>query len=170
MNAPQLAEQSIPVQATRSQPAPGWLRDLMTVRAHYEERFGWPVTVQVAERRLAIGLGKVLDAVTMPAVLGALVHAQLGIAMLAGPVIGHTDGGRWTFLTQPVAPSDANVMASLAEQDVRYAGAGSFTVIPAGEADLCWRWIAEPRPHQLLPSPFAVVATVRRVCAATPAA
>ncbi len=62
-------------------------------RAHYEERFGWPVAVQVAERQLAVGLGTVVDAVTMPAGLAAQVHAQLGIAMLAGPVIGHTDGG-----------------------------------------------------------------------------
>lgn len=169
MNAPLLVGPSIPAQVTRSRPAPEWLRDLMADRAHYEERFGWPVTVQVAERRLAIELGTVLDAMTMPASLGGGVHTQLGIAMLAGPVIGHSDGGRWTFLTQPVAPSDASMMASLAEHDVRYAGAGSFTVIPS-RTDAEWRWVAEPRPHQMLPSPFAVAATARRVCAAMPAA
>lgn len=169
MNAPLLTEQSIPAQVTRSRPAPDWLRDLMTACAHYEERFGWPVTVQVAERRLAIELGKVLDAVTMPAALGARVHTQLGIAMLAGPVIGHADGGRWTFLTQPVAPPVENVMENLAEHDVRYAGAGSLTVLPS-RPDQEWRWVAEPRPHQLLPPPSAVAATVRRLCARPTAA
>lgn len=166
MNAPVLKEPSLPVLIPESRPAPDWLRDLMTARAHYEERFGWPVAVQIAEQRLAVGLGTVLDAVTMPAELAAQVHAQLGIAMLAGPVVGHAHGGEWTFLTQPVAPMSPVFMANLVVHGVRYAGAGAYTVIPSTPADRHWQWVNEPRHDQMLPSPFAVAATVRRVCEA----
>ena|ERR1700754_2406617 len=167
MNAPVLREPSLPVLIPESRPAPDWLRDLMTARAHYEERFGWPVAVQIAERRLAVGLGTLLDAITMPAALGTQVQAQLGIAMLAGPVVGLADGGEWTFLTQPVAPMSPTFLAHLAAHGVRYAGPGAYTVIPASPSDKDWQWISEPRHNQVPPSPFAVAATVRRVCETT---
>lgn len=165
MNAPVVEELPLPVSAPASRPAPGWLRDLVTARAHYEERFGWPMAVQVTERRLAVALGTVVDAVTMPAVLGTRVQAQLGIALLAGPVIGHTEGGRWTFLTQPVPQDREDFGEGLAEHDVRHAGVGAYTVIPVDGADAGWRWVAAPRANQLPPSAYAVAATVRRVCA-----
>jgi len=164
MNAPVLKEPSLPVLIPESRPAPGWLRDLMTARAHYEEQFGWPTTVQIAEQRLAVGLGTALDAITMPAALGEQVHAQLGIAMLAGPVVGH--GPDWTFLTQPMAPMRPTFMVNLVMHGVRYAGTGAYTVIPSVRADQDWQWVSEPRRNQMLPSPFAVAATVRRVCVA----
>ena len=166
MKAPAVKEPSLPLLTSISQPAPQWLRDLAAARAYYEERFGWPVSVQVAEQRLAVALGTVVDAVTMPAGLAAQVHTQLGIALLAGPVIGHMEGGRWTFLTQPVSPIRGDVLDSLVEHDVQHAGAGAYTVIPANEADAGWRWVTAPQPNQMLPSAYAVVATVRRVCAA----
>jgi len=153
-----------------TQPAPEWLRNLAAARAHYEERFGWPVAVQVAERQLAVALGQVVDAITMPAELAARVHAQLGIAMLAGPVIAHPDGGRWTFLTQTASAIQGDIVDGLTEHDVRHAAPGTYTVIPTERADAGWRWIAEPRPKQMLPSAYAVVATARRVCAAVRAA
>jgi hypothetical protein len=167
MHAPAVNE---PSSTSISRPAPDWLRDLVAARAHYEERFGWPVAVRVAERQLAVALGTVVDAITMPAPLAAEVHAQLGIALLAGPVIGHTDGGRWTFLTQPVEPLRGDFVEGLVEHDLQYAGAGAFTVIPTSERHPGWRWIAAPQPNQTLPSPYAVVATVRRVCASAEAA
>jgi hypothetical protein len=102
----------------------------------------------------------------MPAALGEQVHAQLGIAMLAGPVVGHAHGAEWTFLTQTVSPMSPTFMVNLVIHGVRYAGAGAYTVLPSVPADQDWRWISEPRCNQLLPSPFAVAATVRRVCAA----
>ena len=166
MNTSVLTEPSPPVLIPQSRPAPDWLRELMTARAHYEERYGWPVAVQIAEHRLAVGLGTMLDALTMPADLGTQVQAQLGIAMLAGPVVGHAHGDEWTFLTQPLAPMSTTFMANLVVHGVRYAGAGAYTVIPATPADEDWRWVDEPRPNQMLPSPFAVAATVRRVCEA----
>jgi hypothetical protein len=153
-----------------TQPAPVWLRDLAAARAHYEELFGWPVSVQVGQRRLAVALGHVLDAITMPAPLAEKVHAQLGIAMLAGPVIAHPDSGRWTFLTQAASTMRGDAVDGLAEHEVRHGGVGEYTVIPTDGADGGWRWISEPRPHQMLPSAYAVVATARRLCAGVHAA
>jgi hypothetical protein len=152
-----------------TQSAPEWLRDLAAARAHYEERFGWPVAVRVAERQLAVALGQVVDAIVMPAELAARVHGQLGIAMLAGPVIADPDGGRWTFLTQTASTMRGDIVDGLAAHEVRHATAGTYTVIPTEHADTGWRWIAEPRPSQILPSAYAVVATARRLCAAIPA-
>jgi hypothetical protein len=155
VNAPLLTE---PV--SRSRPAPEWLRDLVAARVYYEERLGWPVTVEVAERRLAVALGRVVDAVTMPAGLAVQVHAGLGIALQGGPVIAHTEGGRWTFLTQPASPG---LLVDELVHGVRHIGAGAYTMLPVSQADQGWRWITEPRPNQTLPSPYAVVAMVRRV-------
>jgi hypothetical protein len=161
VNAP-LVMEPVP----RSRPAPEWLRDLVAARVYYEERLGWPVTVQVAERRLSVALGRVVDAITMPAGLAVQVHTRLGIALQTGPVIAHTEGGRWTFLTQPVAPGQ--LVADLVEQGVHHVGGGAYTVLPVDQADRGWRWITEPRPNQTLPSPYAVVAMVRRVRAGNP--
>jgi hypothetical protein len=145
-------------------PAPEWLRVLAEVQARYQENFGWPVSLRIAERRLAVALGQGIDAITMPAELGARVHAQLGIAMLSGPVIAHPNGGHWTFLTQTASAMEGELTGDLAEHQVRHASAGAYTVIPAGHAEADWRWVAEPRPNQMLPSAHAVVATARRVC------
>ncbi|MBP2325435.1 hypothetical protein JOF56_005820 [Kibdelosporangium banguiense] len=155
---------------TMTQPAPAWLRDLAAARAHYEELFGWPVAVQVGQRQLAVALGQTLDAITMPAALAEQVHAQLGIAMLAGPLIAHPDGGRWTFLTQAATMVSGDIVDGLEGQEVRHAGAGAYTVIPTEAGNGGWHWINEPRPHQMLPSAYAVIATARRLCSTPTAA
>ncbi|MGW4210268.1 hypothetical protein ACWEIJ_19930 [Lentzea sp. NPDC004789] len=130
--------------------------ELAAARMHYEERFGWPVTIAVVERQLAVALGQALDAITIPVPLATQVQAQLGMAMLAGPVIANPEGTRWTFLTQPVPP---DLLTGL--PDVCHAG--THTVIPTDGTG--WRWIDEPRPKRVLPSANTVVATVRRVLA-----
>ncbi|GGU44137.1 hypothetical protein [Lentzea flava] len=137
--------------------SPQWLQDLATARTHYEERFGWPVSISIVERQLAMALGQAVDAITMPASLAMKVQAQLRIAMLAGPVTANPDGTCWTFLTQP-APAD--LVTDL--PDVRHAG--THAVIPTD--GMGWRWIDEPGPRHVLPPAQAVVATARRVLAA----
>src|SRR3954470_24362526 len=62
------------VMTTMTQPAPEWLRELAAARAHYEELFGWTVSVQVGQRQLVVALGDSLDAITMPAELGERVQ------------------------------------------------------------------------------------------------
>lgn len=159
---------SAPATPSTTQSAPEWLRNLTEIQTLYQERFGWPVSLRIAERRLAVALGQVVDAITMPADLGAQVQAQLGIAMLAGPVMAHPDGGDWTFLTQTASTMEGEFVGDLAEHHVRHASAGAYTVIPAAHAEGDWRWITEPQPNQMLPSAYAVIATARRVCVATP--
>jgi hypothetical protein len=150
---------------TMTQPAPEWLRELYAARAHYEELHGWPVSVHVGQRQLVVALGQSLDAITMPAGLAARVQGQLGIAMLSGPVIAHPDGDRWTFLTQGATTMPGDIVAGLDGNEVRHAAMGAYTVVPTAAAG-GWRWINEPRPHQMLPSAYAVIATARRLCSA----
>ncbi|MFI6096996.1 hypothetical protein ACIA8G_15650 [Lentzea sp. NPDC051213] len=135
---------------------PQWLLDLATARMHYEERFGWPVSISIHERHLAIALGRTLDAIVMPAPLATQVHTQLGIAMLSGPVIANPDGTLWTFLTQPATPGLAIDLPGVQR-------AGTHTVIPTPGTD--WRWVKEPGPRHVLPSVCTVVATTRRILA-----
>jgi hypothetical protein len=149
-----------------TQPAPEWLRELYAARAHYEELHGWPVSVHVGQRQLVVALGQSLDAITMPAELASRVQGQLGIAMLSGPVIAHPDNGRWTFLTQGATTMPEDIVTGLGDHDVRHAAAGAYTVVPTVAGDGGWRWINEPRPHQMLPSAYAVIATARRLCSA----
>lgn len=140
----------------------GWLRDLVMVRTNVEEEFGWPVTVEVQQRRLVVAVGGVLDAVTMPAALGGEVLAQLRIAMLSGPVINNVDG-RWTFLTTPEASPRSDVPVDLDAHDVRFTPRGEQVAIPEPSGDEPPQWIQRPRARGPLPPWPAVVATTRRV-------
>lgn len=127
---------------------------------------GWPVSVHVGQRQLVVALGQTLDAITMPAGLAARVQSQLGIAMLSGPVIAHPSGDRWTFLTQGATTMPGDIVDGLGDHEVKHAAAGAYTVVPTECGAGGWTWINEPRPHQMLPSAYAVVATARRLCAA----
>jgi hypothetical protein len=154
-----------------TQPAPDWLKELYTARAHYEESFGWPVSVHVGQRQLVVALGHDLDAITMPADLAARVQGQLGIAMLSGPVIAQPDGRRWTFLTQGADTIKGEIVEGLGDHEVRHAATGAYTVVPTTTSGTGgWHWITEPRPHQMLPSAYAVIATARRLCSTASAA
>jgi hypothetical protein len=141
--------------------APEWLRDLA---ASYQERFGWPVAI--TERQLVVAIGQFVDAITMPAGLGARVQAQLAIAMLAGPVTGDPDGRYWTFLAQPDPAFRGDLGDVVAACGVRREAVGTSIAVPAKGSGV--RWVDPPRPNRTLPSICAVVATTRRVCAVDP--
>jgi hypothetical protein len=149
-----------------NRPAPTWLRELAHGRDTYEELLGWPVSVQVGDRLLAVETGHVVDAVSMPARLGALVRGQLGIAMLSGPVLAQPDGDRWTFFTKPLDCLRPNITTDLSHLDVAVAPHGSHVVLPA-EPDTStgrlWRWIDQPTPARALPPAYAVIAVIRRL-------
>ncbi|TCO53674.1 hypothetical protein EV192_110263 [Actinocrispum wychmicini] len=144
------------------------LRELAAARTYYEERFGWPVTIEVNTERLVIPLGQRLDAVVMPEALGSRVLTELRICLLAGPVLADTGGDWWMFLTGPkgTAPKD---VADLRCVEVHLPAAGTLVVIPReiGETN-GWPWIERPRPLHLLPPWPAVLATTRRTCARIP--
>jgi hypothetical protein len=152
-----------------NRPAPAWLRELAHGRAEYEELLGWPVSVQVGNRVLIVAIGPVVEAVTMPAALGARVRAELGIAMLSGPVATDPDGDRWTFLTKPLEHLRPNITADLSHLRVVVAPHGSHVTIPTGpdvSAGQAWRWIERPSPAKPLPPAYAVIAVTRRLATA----
>jgi len=95
--------------------------------------------------------------------LGERVQGQLGIAMLSGPVIAHPDGGRWTFLTRARTRCPRTRRRS---GGPRGSARGRGVVHGRADRRRCgdWRWVNEPKPHQMLPSAYAVVATARRLC------
>lgn len=149
-----------------NRPAPAWLRELAHGRDTYEELLGWPVSVQVGDRRLTVAIGQTVEAVAMPAVLGARVRAEMGIAMLSGPVAADPDGVRWTFLTKPLDRLRPNITADLSHLRVDVAPPGSHVTIPtdpAGWNGKGWRWIERPVPNRALPPAYAVIAVTRRL-------
>jgi hypothetical protein len=149
-----------------NRPAPAWLRELAHGRATYEELLGWPVSVQVGNRMLIVAIGQTVEAVTMPASLGAMVRAELGIAMLSGPVAAAPDGARWTFLTKPLDRLRPNITADLSHLRVDVAPHGAHVAIPTDphtSTGRGWRWIEQPSPARALPPAYAVIAVTRRL-------
>ncbi|MCE7003546.1 hypothetical protein LWC34_12005 [Kibdelosporangium philippinense] len=131
------------------------LRSLSDARTCYEERFGWPVTIEVRPGRLVMRLGEVADAVVMPHRLGREVLADLRIAMLAGPVLADSDGQWWMFLTRPAchgAPKHEDVLRRI---EVHPVPSGARVVVPCEfDAKNGCPWIERPRS---LPHPATVV-------------
>ncbi|RZS44858.1 hypothetical protein EV193_101738 [Herbihabitans rhizosphaerae] len=150
---------------TGGRPAPSWLRELADARSVYEETLGWPVSLQVGRRSLVVAAGEVLDAVAMPASLGARVRRELEMMMLDGPIIANPDGTRWTFLMQPVGGIRGDVATELLDLGVHLAPDNAYVVIPTNSvaAGNTWRWVAKPDAARALPSAYAVVGVVRRL-------
>ena len=153
-----------PTSPTGTSAAPQWLRDLVTARTYYEELLGWPVIVDVEPRRLAVTVGQVLDAITIPTTLSASVLAELQITMLAGPVIAGPGDAWWTFLTAPAAASRPDISADLHARKVHLAPRGAHVIIPNPTAGKGLpQWIAPPRPHHPLPPWSVAIGATRRV-------
>lgn len=149
---------------TTTTAAPQWLRELVAARTHYVELLGWPVTVEVGPRRLAVAVGPVLDAVTMPATLGRSVLAELRLTMLAGPVIADPGGAWWTLLTEPATAPRPELPTDLHARNVHLTPPGAHVTIPSlTESKGSSRWIEPPQPCHPLPPWSAVVGATRRV-------
>lgn len=143
------------------------LRELTCARTRYEERFGWPVTIEVDPGRLVMRVGDAVDAVVMPCLLGRLVLADLRIALLAGPVLADTTGQWWMFLTQPAQRDAPKHRTELRCLEVHLVPTGSRVVVPREfDAKNGCPWIEQPRILPQLPPWPAVIATVRRAGAA----
>ncbi|MGH3904427.1 MAG: hypothetical protein ACRDTE_09590 [Pseudonocardiaceae bacterium] len=146
--------------------APEWLRELAAARTHYEEMFGWPVTIKVEQQVLAAPAGGVLDVVTMPATLGGEVLTELQLMMLVGPVIATPDNASWMFFTQPVTGPARDVPAELRHLQVHVISQGTHVVIPTHiDSDNGLRWIKQPQPNRPLPPWSVVIHIARRVAA-----
>ncbi len=145
----------------------GLLRELAAARAGYEERLGWPVTIDVRPGRMVMMTGPVADAVTMPEALGRLVLADLRIAMFAGPVVADPSGRSWMFFTAPVRGSGfeltEELAAELSELDIELIPTETYVVVPTHlDGTNTWPWIERPKPQRELPPLPAVIATARR--------
>ena|ERR1051326_8144445 len=146
--------------------APEWLRELAAARTHYEEMFGWPVTIKVEQQVLAAPAGGVLDAVTMPAALGGKVLAELQLMMLAGPISATPDNASWMFFTQPITGPVRDVPAELRHLQVHFIPQGTHVVIPTHlDSDSGMRWIKQPQSHRPSPPWSVVIGIARRVAA-----
>ena len=110
-----------------------------------------PEQAAVAERapRPALTAGENVDAISMPAAFGALVRTELGIMMLAGPVVADDDGSL-TFLTRRADTRRPSVPTDLLPLGVREVPAG--TPVAAGD-----------RPGEPLPIWWTVIGAARRV-------
>jgi hypothetical protein len=149
-----------------SEPAPTWLRELAEARARYQELLGWPVSVQVGYRNLVVAVGEVLVAIAMPAGLGARVRTQLGMSIMAGPIIASADGSRWTFLAKSGSAIRPAVAEDLSGSEVRLAPWGSYVVVPTGletTTARVERWIESPQPNRSLPDACTIVGLTRRL-------
>ncbi|TCO54406.1 hypothetical protein [Actinocrispum wychmicini] len=149
----------------RSTPDVELLRSLTVARTWYEERFGWPVTVEVAAGRLVMEVGEWVDAVAMPQPLGRRVLSELWIAMLAGPVLTDATARWWMFLTRPAAATEWSVR-QIRGLDVHLVPRGSHVVVPSetGESPRL-PWIERPRALHQLPPWTAVIGAARRASA-----
>jgi hypothetical protein len=153
------------MKATRTKRSPdlSLLRELATARTYYEERFGWPVTIEVDPGRLLMAVGELADAVVMPRPLGWRVLTDLRIALLAGPVLADTTGQWWMFLTRPAAISVPKEHTDLRCLEVYLVPGGSRVVVPSEiDEKNGWPWLERPRALSQLPPWPAVIATARR--------
>ncbi|ALG09051.1 hypothetical protein [Kibdelosporangium phytohabitans] len=139
------------------------LRALAGARTGYEERFGWPVTIEVRRGRLVMRLGDAAGALVLPRRLGGAVLAELRIALLAGPVLADTTGQWWMFLTRPPCGA-ARHDDELRQLDVHPVPDGASVVVPCEfDGKIGCPWIERPRSLAQLPPWSAVVATARRL-------
>jgi hypothetical protein len=141
------------------------LRELAEARCRYEERLGWPVTIDARLGRLVMLTGGVADAVTMPGALGRLVLADLKIAMFGGPVVADPTGRSWMFFTAPYggASLSAELGRELSGLGIALMPTGSYVVVPMRlDGVSVWPWIERPAAARELPPLAAVIATARR--------
>lgn len=141
-----------------------WLRELAAARTAYEERLGWPVSLDVTARSLILGAGRIVDALTVPTPLAGLAQAELEVMMLAGPVIASPDGGSWTLLTD-LATDVPHVPPDLDAAGVHAVLRGEWLVLPpdlTATRQEGWHWIAPPPRRRPLPAWSVVVGATRR--------
>lgn len=147
--------------------APESLPELAFAQARYQRVFGWPVSLDVEQRRLFVPVGEAFDAVTMPASLAETVRNELRIMMLAGPVIAVPGGQWWTLLTAPATAPRLDLQAALHRLRVHPTPSGAHTIIPTHLNGPCstWRWVQQPQQHHPLPPWSLVISATRRVAA-----
>jgi hypothetical protein len=145
------------------------LRELAAARTGYEERYGWQVGIEVDQARLVLRIGEQVGAIVMPSELGALVLADLRIALQAGPVLADSARLWWLFVTRPADRSAPKYPTELRYLGVQLLPNGSRVVVPCEfDGKTGCPWVERPRRTAQLPPWAAVLAVTRRVAADQP--
>jgi hypothetical protein len=139
---------------------PAWLRIIKNLGLTYVERFDWPISIDLAERRLFLTTNTAVEAITMPANLGRRVLADRRNSQHRCPVIGSPVGQWWTFLTEPPLRNRA-VPVNLQRLRVRVIPFGGQVILPHGTKT--WTWIEEPVVDRPLPAWWSIMAAAQRV-------
>lgn len=137
--------------------------------ARYYHQYRLPAAVDPASRRILLPIGGLIGAVTMPQELGHRVLAGLQVRMLAGPVVEHPHGQRWTFLTGPGHTLAEPVNADLLRLRASVAGPGDDVVLPSPDDEHLglWHWVRRPETQSDFPPQSAVIATTRAMSTST---
>ncbi|WP_133116441.1 hypothetical protein [Amycolatopsis antarctica] len=136
---------------------------------YYWATCGLPAQL-VDGNRIALRLGGLLGAVTMPAALGRKVAPSLRVRAMPAPALAHPGGERWTFLSGP-GSATLEHMAALVPMGVSVVGDNALVVLPSPETEALdlWRWVDWPTRADL-PAQAALLATTRALAASVPAA
>ncbi|EHR52378.1 hypothetical protein SacmaDRAFT_4185 [Saccharomonospora marina XMU15] len=135
---------------------------------YYWATCGLPAQL-VEGNRIALRLGGLLGAVTMPAALGRKVAPSLRVRAMPAPALAHPGGERWTFLSGPGSATLEHV-AALVPLGVSVVGDNALVVLPSPETEALdlWRWVDWPTRADL-PAQAALLATTRALAISVPA-
>ncbi len=129
----------------------------------YASVYHLPTTIDPYSKQIVMRVGGVAGAVTMPVRIGREVLAALRIRMLAGPVVEHPQGLRWTFITGPSHWIGDGARADLTRAGASIANPGNIVVLPTFDERVGgdWRWVRRPAASWDFPPQSAVISTVR---------
>ncbi|QFU86701.1 hypothetical protein YIM_07450 [Amycolatopsis sp. YIM 10] len=134
---------------------------------YYWATCGLPAQL-VDSNRIALRLGGLLGAVTMPAELGRKVAPSMRVRAMPAPALAHPGGERWTFLSGPGSATLEHV-AALVPLGVSVVGDNALVVLPSPETEALdlWHWVDWPTRANL-PAQAALLATTRALAMSVP--
>ena len=124
--------------------------------------------ITVEAGAVSVNVGRVIDALIMPAGFGGEVNRQLMQAMLRVPIIvvpgsRTATSSRWVFLTRPRTQMRPSTLADLVSAQVGWYEVGAAIPLPgSGSTGGGPRWVQRPEAGLELPEWGAVVGAVRR--------
>jgi hypothetical protein len=133
--------------------------DTLRRRCEFYAELGLPVEL-VDRDRIALRVGGLVGAVTMPAALGRKIAPSLRVRAMSAPVIAHPGDNRWTVLSGPGHTVPADHATVLLRLGVSVVGESAQVVVPSPQSECLglWRWIHWPARTDL-PALGALLAT-----------
>ena len=134
--------------------------DLAAAASVFTEHLGWPVSFDVARKRLVVRTGDLFDALRLRQPLAEPVALDLASHLMTGPVCIDSHGW-WTFITEPCQRHTMDLPHDLRAHRVHAVPSGGELVLPPVAATASW-W-QQPEPDRQPPPWTAVVAIARQV-------